>query len=211
MTNKQKQNLLAYLGYYAGEIDGLWGDQSRQATKGLQHDHGLTEDGDYGDQTHQTAKYAVANDLFKTGEEPQQAEDTTAEDSSAAGTFWAEIKHFTRREFRCPCGKCGGFPVEPQEALVRVADEMREEFGVPVIIVPEDGHSGGSGVRCQAYNDSLSGSVSNSRHVLGKAFDFSAPGKSAAQIEAYLAKIKAAGTIRYWYKITAGSYHVDIL
>ena len=204
MTNTQKQHLLAYLGYYDGAVDGTWGDKSRQATKALQHAHGLTEDGVFGDDTFRAAKDDVANDRFY---EPQEAQSGAGE----APAWWADIKHFDRSEFRCPCGKCGGFPVWPQEALVRIADKMREDFGVPVIIVPPDGHSGGSGVRCQAYNDSLSGSVSNSRHVLGKAFDFSAPGKTAAEIEAYLVKLKSAGTIRYWYKIQSGSYHLDIL
>lgn len=205
MTIKQIQCLLAYFGCYSGDIDGQWGRLSVEGTEKFQNAAGLKTDGICGPSTQAKLQEMVGN-----GEElPKNVVNTTT--TSNTGTFWDEIKYFTRSEFRCPCGKCGGFPVEPQEALVRVADEMREEFGVPVIIVPEDGHSGGSGVRCQAYNDSLSGSVSNSRHVQGKAFDFSAPGKSAAQIEAYLAKIKAAGTIRYWYKITAGSYHVDIL
>ena len=93
---------------------------------------------------------------------------------------------------------------------MRIADEMREAFGKPVIIVPPDGHSGGSGVRCQRYNDSLSGSAPNSRHVQGKAVDFSAPGVSAATIESYLNKLLNAGKIRYWYKIQSGSYHMDI-
>ena len=126
------------------------------------------------------------------------------------GTYWDGIKYFTRDEFRCPCGKCGGYPVEPKEALVRIADEMRAAFGKAVIIVPPDGHSGGSGVRCQAYNDSLSGSAKNSRHLDGKAIDFSAPGVPGSTIEAYLNKLLNAGKIRYWYKISSGSYHMDI-
>lgn len=201
MTVAQKQHLLAYLGYYTGTVDGLWGPASEQATKDLQAASGLEEDGDFGDATLAAAKNAVANDLFKTaGERP----------SATTGTFWDDIQYFAREEFRCPCGRCGGFPVEPQEAIVRAADTMRGVLGTPVIIVPADGHSGGSGVRCQAYNDSLSGSVSNSRHVKGKAVDFSAPGQSAAAVEAYLSKIKAAGTIRYWYRISPGSWHMDV-
>ena len=126
------------------------------------------------------------------------------------GTYWDEIKYFTRDEFRCPCGKCGGYPVEPKEALVRIADEMRGAFGKAVIIVPPDGHSGGSGVRCKAYNNSLSGSATNSRHLDGKAIDFSAPGVPGSTIEAYLNKLLSTGKIRYWYKISSGSYHMDI-
>ena len=40
--------------------------------------------------------------------------------------------------------------------------------------------------------------------------DFIARGKSDTEIEAYLAKIKAAGVIRYWYRISPGSHHTDV-
>lgn len=200
MNDRQKQNLLAYLGYYVGDIDGIWGAMSKTAMDAFKADYkGLDAPGIPEDAPEKALKHAVAYDMFKT--EPVKDE---------TGTFWGRIRHFTRNEFRCPCGNCGGFPVEPQEALVRAADDMREAFGCAVIIVPPDGHSGGSGVRCAAYNAKLSGSVSNSRHLFGKAIDFSAPGVSESTIEAYLSKIKSNGTIRYWYKISYGSYHMDI-
>lgn len=197
MTIKQRQCLLFYLGYYVGEIDGSWGTLSKTACKAFQKDFGLDADGYGGTNTDKALTHAVAYGM------PAKKEDT-------AVSFWAGIKHFERKEFRCPCGKCGGFPVEPKEALVKIADEMREYFGSAVIIVPPDGHSGGSGVRCQSYNDSLSGSASNSRHIQGKAIDFSAPEVSASKIETYLNKLKNSGKIRYWYKISTGSYHMDI-
>lgn len=201
MTTKQKQHLLAYLGYYVGNIDGDWGTLSKTATKAFQKDFGLTADGICGSDTEKALKHTVCYGIAK------KVESTSTTNKSG---FWVEIKHFTRDEFRCPCGKCGGFPVEPKEALVRIVDEMRGAFGKAIIIVPPDGHSGGSGVRCQKYNDSLSGSSTNSRHVQGKAVDFSAPGVSASTIEAYLNKLLNTGKIRYWYKISSGSYHMDI-
>ena len=45
MTIKQKQNLLAYLGYYVGNIDGEWGTLSKTATTAFQKDFGLKADG----------------------------------------------------------------------------------------------------------------------------------------------------------------------
>ena len=201
MTIKQKQCLLYYLGYYTGAIDGDWGKKSKEATEELQEAEGIKKDGDFGDVTLGAAISAIVGGRFKT---------TTTTTSSTKTGVWKKVRHFTREEFRCPCGKCGGFPVEPEEELVLIVDEMREAFGVAVIIVPPDGHSGGSGVRCQTYNDSLSGSAKNSRHVQGKAVDFSAPGVAASTIENYLNKLLNAGKIRYWYKITAGSYHMDI-
>ena len=200
MTVEQKQCLLKYLKYYDGKVDGDWGKKSKKATEDFQRAEGLEADGVFGNDTFKAAISAVANSRFK------KATSTTV----TSGTFWDEIKYFTRDEFRCPCGKCGGFPVEPKEALVKIVDEMRGEFGKPIIIVPPDGHSGGSGVRCQEYNDSLSGSVPNSRHIYGKAVDFKAPGVSATTIESYLAELLKAGKIRYWYKICTGSYHMDI-
>lgn len=207
MTTKQQQALLFYLGYYVGEIDGIFGSGSREACKSFQRDFFQMDskvDGKCGTETEQALKHAVVYGM------PAKKVETDNNVGNKTGTFWDEIKYFTRDEFRCPCGKCGGYPVEPKEALVRIADEMRGSFGRPMIIVPPDGHSGGSGVRCQKYNDSLSGSASNSRHIQGKAIDFSAPGVPASTIEAYLKKLINSGRIRYWYKIQSGSYHMDI-
>lgn len=207
MTIKQQQHLLAYLGYYVGNVDGVWGTLSKTATKAFQKDFFQQDskvDGVCGAETEKALTHAVTYGM------PAKKVDKDTNVPSKTGTFWDEIKHFTRDEFRCPCGKCGGYPVEPKEALVRIADEMRGSFGRPMIIVPPDGHSGGSGVRCQKYNDSLSGSSPTSRHVQGKACDFSAPGVPASTIEAYLKKLINAGRLRYWYKISSGSYHMDI-
>lgn len=209
MTIEQKQHLLAYLGYYVGKVDGDWGTLSKTSCEYFQRDFFQDEkkvDAICGSETEKALKHAVCYGMPAK----KVDKDTNIPTKEATGTFWDEIKYFTRDEFRCPCGKCGGYPVEPKEALVRIADEMRGAFGNAVIIVPPDGHSGGSGVRCQRYNDSLSGSAPNSRHVLGKAIDFSAPGTPASTIKSYLNKLLNAGKIRYWYEIQPGSYHMDI-
>ena len=204
MTIEQKQCLLYYLGYYTGRIDGIWGDKSKEGTEKFQRAYGLEDDGVFGTNTEKKILSVIGN-----GTKPIVTTQTTSKDSNIP-SWWKDIKYFERSEFRCPCGKCGGFPVEPKEALVRLVDNMRGAFGKAVIIVPPDGHSGGSGVRCQKYNDSLNGSVPNSRHVYGKAVDFKAPGVSASKIESYLGDLKKDGKIRYWYKICTGSYHMDI-
>ncbi len=196
MTIKQQQCLLTYLGYDPGGVDGVDGPRTQEALAKFRADYGVGVEGLVG---------AVAGTVVKL-EKP----DSGTEPSQTGKGLYGS-KYFTREEFRCPCGKCGGFPVEPQKELVLAMDDMREAFGSAVIVVPPDGQSGGSGVRCAAYNATLSGSVSNSRHLLGKAADFTAPGVPASTIEAYLTKIKNNGTIRYWYKISAGSYHMDVL
>ena len=100
--------------------------------------------------------------------------------------------------------------MEPQEGLVRFLDEMRDALGHEIVVVPPDGHSGGSGVRCDKYNATLSGSASNSTHKQGRAADFSVRGVSDATVASYLATAKANGKIAYWYKITNGAFHANI-
>ena len=158
MTVKQKQNLLAYLGYYVGNIDGIWGMLSETAMNAFKADFKGFDAPNIPDYAPEKAlKHAVAYDLFKTA----PAKDET-------GTFWDEIEYFTREEFRCQCkGKyCNGFPVEPQEKLVRTVDEIRRRLSVPVTIV----ESGGSGVRCEIHNRNVGG-VANSDHKTGNAAD----------------------------------------
>jgi hypothetical protein len=207
MTVKQQQCLLCCLGYYNGIINGVSSSQLKSAIRKFQEDYHIGIDGIWGPQTEGKIREVIGNPEI----EKKQENTTVVNNSTTDDVFWNSLKFFTKDEFRCPCGKCGGFPVEPNHQLVLIVEEMRKAFGRPIIIVPPDGHSGGSGVRCRAYNATLSGSVSNSRHVDGKAVDFSSPGTSAATIEAYLTKLKNSGKIRYWYRISAGSYHMDVL
>ena len=164
-------------------MDGIWGDKSRAATKAFQQAYGLTADGIFGDGT-----AAKIREVIASGEEPEK---TPAD-------WWKEIQYFTREEFRCPCGKCGGFPAEPEEKLVRLADRVRGHFGVPVIVT--------SGVRCQAHNDELPGSVKNSYHLRGKAMDFCVRGFSASSVVAYVQTLGA----HYTYPIDHAAVHMDI-
>jgi hypothetical protein len=117
------------------------------------------------------------------------------------GTFWDEIRYFKREEFRCKCGGqyCGGFPAEPREAMVRIADQLRKNLGVPITVV--------SGLRCPTWN-TLQGGVENSQHMYGEAADIYAAGCSQAQVEAELDRI---GGVRYHYPIDGSSnVHFDI-
>ena len=115
MTDKQKQHLLGYLGYYTGIPDGIWGRLSREATLAFQAGYGLEQDGVFGPETEKRILEVIAS-----GEPPAEREPEDAPD------WWQEIRYFTRAEFRCPCGACGGFPAEPAESLARLADRVRE-------------------------------------------------------------------------------------
>ena len=159
MTVKQIQCLLTYLGYSPGTIDGIDGRNTQGAIRAFQADYGLTVDGIFGIGTEARIREVVAS-----GEPPQQPQDTQGTEGGA--DWWKDIRYFKRAEFRCPCGRCGGFPVEPQESMVRTVDEIRHRLGVPVSVV--DG--GGSGVRCASHNAEVGG-VANSQHLFGLAAD----------------------------------------
>lgn len=161
MTVRNKQLILCCFDLMElKDVDGIWGRQSMNATRRLQHGLGIGENGDFSKETLE----AALKRLF-SGEPLDQEEEVIA---PSTGTFWDKSEYFVREEFRCQCGGkyCNGFPVEPEEELVRVCNEIRRRLGVPVTIV----ESGGSGVRCAQHNANVGG-VANSNHLYGKAAD----------------------------------------
>lgn len=194
MTVLQIQHLLCYLGYDPGSCDGIQGANTQAAIKAFQADYGLTADGIAGAQTTKMLLGAVAGTAVKVKQTVQEAP------GSGQGTYWDTIKYFKRSDpyIGCPCGKCGGFPVEPKEKLMRLADRVREAAGKPMI--PN------STVRCAAHNKAVGG-VDTSRHKLGQAMDFHIPGMSAAQI---LAIVKADRGAAYCYAIDSSNVHMDV-
>ena len=154
-------------------IDGLAGNLTMAATVRYQNAVGLTHDG-------------IAGPLTRAAIEDEE-------------DFWSPVKHFTRAEFACKCGSefCDGFPAEPSKKLVRLADCVREHFGVEAVV--------SSGVRCQRHNANVGG-VYNSRHLSGKAMDFCIRGKSALQVVDYVKTLP----IRYAYAIDGNYVHMDV-
>lgn len=186
MTVEQVQHLLAYLGYYTAGVDGIWGERSAAAARCFQQAYGeLAVDGIPGEKTQEALKRAVA-----TGMPQKQSE----------GDFWAHIRHWKREEFRCRCGGkyCGGFPAEPDRNLAELVDDLREKAGRPAIA--------SSGLRCRTWN-SIQGGVGNSRHLLGKALDFSVEGMSGEKL---LALARSDPRTRYAYIIDGNWIHVDV-
>ena len=184
MTARQRQNLLQYLGYYEGSIDGIYGPQTKQAVEDFQRDcGGIGVDGVAGAQTDAAILNAVAKG--------QAARKQT-------GSFWEKIRHFTRDEayIGCPCGKCGGFPVEPTERLMLAADAVREYFGSPMIPT--------STVRCQSHNAAVGG-VWNSRHMEGRAMDFYVKGIPGEQVLDFVRTLSPG----YAYIIGGDAVHMD--
>ena len=190
MTDKQKQHLLAYLGYYVGEVDGKFGQLSKVACKAFQTDFGgIAVDGKCGPETQKALKHAVSFGFLKREE--------TVKPTS--GDFWDGIKYFKKSEFACKCGKhCNGYPTEMKEAVVKVADRARAHFGAAATV--------SSGLRCAQHNAAVGG-VTNSRHKQGKAIDFSIKGVSGSALLAYVQK---QPEIRYAYIIDGNWVHMDI-
>ena len=187
MTVTQIQLLLTYLGYTPGAVDGIAGEKTRTAVRAFQQAAGISVDGVAGKQTCQALKEAIFQDRFrKSGEEE--------------GDFWKDIRYFSRSDpyIGCSCGACGGFPAEPAEKLMRLADRVREQAGVPMI--PS------STVRCKAHNAAVGG-VANSRHLTGCAMDFSIRGWPADRT---LALVRPQKEVNYAYAIDGTHVHMDV-
>lgn len=205
MTTYQTQCLLGCLGYLPEmSQDGISGQKTKEAISAFQADYGLTVDGVAGEMTNKMLIAAVAGTAVKV-ERPAES-DAAAGDKTQTGTFWDDIQYFTREEFRCQCkGKyCNGFPVEPQEEMVRTVDEIRRRLGIPISIVT----SGGSGVRCQKHNADVGG-VANSEHLYGRAADLhssASPAKMKAVAEEVMGNTGGIGLYAWGIHVDTGKY-----
>lgn len=205
MNNKQIQHLLAYLGYYGGNIDGDIGPQTRGAVRRFQEGFGgIAVDGDPGPETQQALKHAVAVGIPERDqtEDNEDVTDNNVGGNDQTGSFWDEIEFFDHSEFKCTCGGrgCNGFPVEPVERLVRNLETTRKHFGK---VVPVS-----SGVRCQLRNSELPGSDANSLHMRGKAADFAVTGINSSVTLAY---IKTLPNVDECYAIDGSYVHMGVL
>ena len=177
MTVVQLQHLLAYHGLYGGAADGIAGPLTRAAVERFRSAAGL---------------------------EPEAAVEQALKESILRGLpeadWWGSIRYFTREELRCKCGGryCNGFPSEPQELLLRLADKARAHFGRPAHVV--------SGLRCRQWN-ALQGGVANSQHMYGEAMDIRIDGVSAPELCAFF---KSQPEVRYAYEIDGTNVHFDI-
>ena len=173
--------------------DGLAGPATMAATAAYQKAKGLPQTGRIDDKT-----WDLLMEESPYDDEPSATTSGTSNDSAAKK--WVG-KYFAREELKCKCGGkyCNGYPAEPQELLVILADRAREYFGKPAYNV--------SCLRCKTWNTKCGG-VANSRHMKGKAMDIRIPGVSADQLRAFF---KKQPEVRYCYKINSTNVHFDIL
>lgn len=192
MNTYQIQLLLLHLGYSPGTADGVDGPVTREAVRQFQQDFGgISADGLAGAETQKALKHAVAYGSLR-----REREDS----GKGKGTFWDGLRFFRPEEpyIGCPCGQCGGFPVEPTEKLMRLADRVRELAGVPMIPT--------STVRCVAHNVAVGG-VPDSRHCKGWAMDFYIQGWNSQKT---LALVKRQPEVAYAYAIDESTVHMDV-
>ena len=73
---------------------------------------------------------------------------------------------FKPTEFKCECGGryCTGYPTYMKRVELRHIQSIRDHYKKPMTVT--------CGLRCKTYNSRLSGSVSNSLHLVGRAVDF---------------------------------------
>ena len=174
--------------------DGLAGPKTVAAMEVYQAAHLLPVTGRVDDATWELLMLEIPRQ--EAAETPVPEADT----GDHPRTFWDDIEHFKRDEFRCKCGGryCNGFPAEPQELLVRLAERARMHFGAPAHNV--------SCLRCPTWN-AKSGGVANSQHMYGEAMDIRIDGVTADQL---LAFFKKQSEVRYCYKINSTNVHFDI-
>lgn len=178
--------------------DGLAGHKTMAALKLFQEAQGLPQTGRVDGETWDKLMRQVP--VQEPTLEPVPEVDTTPEDSSTVVTFWAGIVYFKRDEMRCKCGSkyCNGFPAEPQQQLMELADRARKHFGAPAHVV--------SGLRCSRWNQ-IQGGVANSQHMYGEAMDIRIDGVTA---DSLLAWMKKQPEVRYCYAINSTNVHFDI-
>ena len=77
------------------------------------------------------------------------------------------VKNFKPEEFRCPCGKCTGYPIQIKQVELKHIQTIRDHYNRPMTIT--------SGLRC-SYENKRVGGDPNSGHLTGYAVDFYMPG-----------------------------------
>ena len=196
MTIKQTQHLLAFLGYYVGAVDGVWGTLSRTALQAFQKDFGGIEiTKTPSAESEKALRHAVAFWYDEVDATPVESSDVID---------WSKVPHFTEDELACKCKQyhapyCDGFPHKIQPLLVEILERCREQFGTPIVVV--------SGLRCKQHNAD-SGGVSNSQHMYGEACDIYVSG---ANPETVLKWFQNQSDVRYAYRISGSdNIHFDI-
>lgn len=104
--------------------------------------------------------------------------------------------NFDEKEFACPCGHCGGFPVKVNEGALMLVQAVRNHFGKGVQIT--------SAIRCKSHNAAVGG-VGDSQHLYGTAADIKVSGVAPSTVYSYANSINPNGGVGKYRTFT----HVD--
>ena len=175
MNTKQRQNLLAYLGYYSGDIDGIYGQQTKAAVERFQEAFGgIVVDGLAGQETDKALRHAVAYGM------PEEAvkENLTAASDDAAKYLQSDgcyhiprgvdvqlSKNLWAHEIHCQGNGCCRESIISKQ-MVEMFQLIRDDYGEPIQIA----QAGGSGYRCSIHNSEVGGAYA-SLHMTGNALD----------------------------------------
>ena len=184
MTTVQKQCLLAYFGFIEPkEIDDIWGPKSAEATKMLQAQLGLEDDGVWGNATDRAAKEALANGFVPVIDDSIEIENDTEVDdcidlADAAqylrddgyyhiprGVDVRLSRNLWAHEVHCQGKGCCTESIVSKR-MVDTFQAIRDDYGEAIEIADADG----SGFRCRTHNAAVGGAV-GSLHLTGDAFD----------------------------------------
>ena len=230
---RQRQlNLRTYFYYYKGSIDGIEGNQTKEAIKNFQRNNGLVIDGIYGEKTDEQLRLVIRNcQTMLNGKgynlsidgivgeatinaiKDFQSKNGLPVDGIAGMQTYNKLNGSTPTptgKYTCKyfkdseftC-KCGCGLNLQKNKIKQIADEIREHFGKPAII--------SSGTRCVKHNKKVGG-VAGSYHTTGNAIDIIIPGVSGIQVLAYTKQIVAQGRARYTYGGTrqmGNAVHID--
>jgi len=222
LTISQRQlNLRTYKYYYKLEVDGIEGNGTIRAYKDFQKDFHLVIDGIYGQATENALISAVQSLQTKLNSKGYnlavdgivgnatlnaikdfQSKNGLVVDGIAGPETFAKLggykcKYFADSEFSCECG-CG-LNLQ-KDGIKMIADEIREHFGVPVVVT--------SGTRCPSENARVGG-IPNSWHLYGNAMDIVAYGVSGQTLLNYCQSIVNSGRANYTYLIVGDAVHID--
>lgn len=182
MTNEQTQNLLQYLGYYTGRIDGIWGRDTASAVAKFCKAYGISLD-----EPTTVMQKALIGAVAGMMEKVQST------------GFWDNYRSFSKEEFRCKCPKCVGTDPDMNEEVVKAAQKIRDYFARPVIV--------SSGLRCKEHNAEVGG-VYNSKHLTGEAVDFCVTGIHSVNVINYIKR--SIPEIKYVYAINDSYVHMNV-
>ena len=116
------------------------------------------------------------------------------------------VKNFKPEEFKCECGGryCTGYPSYMKKVELKNLQSIRDHFGKPMTVT--------CGMRCRPYNNSLRGSITNSKHLTGYATDFYMAGvtDTLANRKAAIKWIKKLPNHGYTYGNGINSYGLSL-